>query len=69
MEKMVMDIFLWVTLGSIVVLIIMNPSGFASAVTSVGGFIDNTATILSGSNYGGGGAGTGAKLAKTKKGG
>jgi len=46
-----MDIVLWILVGSIFVLVIMNPGGFSQDVTSVGGFVTNESKILTGSGY------------------
>lgn len=47
----IMDIVLWVLVGSIFVLVIMNPGGFSQDVTSVGGFVTGESKILTGSGY------------------
>jgi hypothetical protein len=46
--KEVMDIALWIIIGSALVLIITNASNFATAVTSVGGFVTSESKILAG---------------------
>jgi len=48
MEKIVLDIALWIILGSALVLIITNAANFATAVTSVGGFVTGESKILAG---------------------
>jgi hypothetical protein len=48
MEKVVLDIALWIILGSALVLIITNASNFATAVTSVGGIVTQESNILAG---------------------
>lgn len=41
---------LWVFVGAILVLIIKNAKGFATAVNAVGGQITNDASLLAGNN-------------------
>ena len=43
--KVIMFIFI----GALVVLVITHASGFSTAVTAVGGQVDNTASLLTGS--------------------
>lgn len=52
-----MDIVTMLILGSLVVLVIMNPKGFSSDVAATGGFITAESTILTGSGYKGKGGG------------
>lgn len=52
LNKDVMDIAMYLILAALVVLIVMNPKGFASAVTSVTGGVNTTLGTISGSNYG-----------------
>jgi hypothetical protein len=47
----VLDIIMWLIIGSLVVLIIMNPGGFSQDVGSVGTFTQGESTILTGSGY------------------
>ena len=51
MGKAFMDIIMWIIIGSALVLVIMNPSGFSQDVTAVGGFVTGESTILTGSGY------------------
>lgn len=51
MVRGALDVIMWLIIASLVVLIIMNPSGFAKAVSSVGGVITTESTILTGSGY------------------
>lgn len=46
--KDVMDIAMWIILGSALVLIITNASNFATAVGSVGTFVQGESNILAG---------------------
>jgi hypothetical protein len=46
-----MDIITLLVVASLVVLIIMNPSGFTQDVTSVGGYSLNQTSMFTGSNY------------------
>lgn len=48
--KNVMEIVMWLFLGSLAVLVVTHAPGFAQAVTAVGGQLDNTATLLTGAN-------------------
>lgn len=47
----VLDIAMWIILGSLVVLIIMNPSGFSQDVSAIGGGVQGESKILTGSGY------------------
>jgi hypothetical protein len=47
----VMDIIMLFVLASLVVLVIMNPSGFAHDVASIGNFSLAQTSLFSGSNY------------------
>ncbi len=55
--KGVMDIAMWLILASLIVLIVMNPKGFSSAVSSIGGFVQGESKILTGTGYSGKGGG------------
>ncbi len=44
----VMDIALWIILGSALVLIVTNAGGFATAVSAIGGFITGESRVLAG---------------------
>lgn len=46
-----MDIVMWIIIASVIVLVIMNPSGFAADVSAIGGFTTAESTILTGSGY------------------
>ena len=48
MGRMVMDIALWIVLGSALVLIVTHASGFATAVSAIGGFATGESKILAG---------------------
>lgn len=50
MDKFV-EVILWLILAAMAVLVIMNPDGFKSAVTSAGGVGNQTLSLLSGSGY------------------
>jgi hypothetical protein len=43
-----LDILTYLIVGSLIVLIITHPTGFASAVTSLGGLIQGESKILTG---------------------
>ena len=45
------EIFLWLIIASLVVLVIMNPTGFAVAVSTIGSQVQGVMTTLSGSGY------------------
>lgn len=49
----VMDIIMLFVLASLVVLVIMNPSGFAKDVASLGNFSLAQTSVFTGSTYGG----------------
>lgn len=49
--KGALDVIMWLIVASLIVLVIMNPGGFAKAVGSVGGVITQESTILTGSGY------------------
>lgn len=49
MEKVV-HVVMWIFVGAIVVLIVKNASGFATAVNAVGGQVTNNASLLAGNN-------------------
>jgi hypothetical protein len=51
MKFSVMEVIYWVIVASLVVLVIMNPSGFVSDVGSVGTASTNLSKTLSGSGY------------------
>jgi len=44
------EIIMWLFVGSLVVLVVTHASGFAKAVTAVGGQINTSATILTGAD-------------------
>lgn len=46
--KEVTHLVLWVFIGALIVLIVKNAEGFATAVTAVGGQVTNNAVLLSG---------------------
>lgn len=48
----ILDIVYYLILAALVVLIVMNAKGFATAVSSVAGAANSTLGTLSGSNYG-----------------
>ena len=48
------DIFTLIILGAVAVLVIKNPKGTASLMTSGGGVLTQETTILTGSGYKGG---------------
>lgn len=49
--KTVMDVIMLFVLASLAVLVIMNPSGFAKDVASLGNFSLAQTSLFSGSNY------------------
>ncbi len=51
MKFNVMDVILWLIIGSALVLIIMNPGGFSADVSSVSQFVTKESSILTGSGY------------------
>jgi hypothetical protein len=51
-NKDILDITMYLIVAALIVLIIMNPKGFASAVTSTDTAANNTLKTISGSNYG-----------------
>jgi hypothetical protein len=51
MGKGVLDVVMWIIIGSLIVLIIMNPSGFAQDVGAVGGAVQGESSVLTGSGY------------------
>lgn len=51
MKNVVVEIVLWIVVGSLVVLAIMNPKGFTAAVSSIGGLVMGESKILTGSGY------------------
>lgn len=51
MGHLVMDVFMWIIIASLVVLVVMNPQGFSTDVSSVGGFVQGESTTLTGSGY------------------
>lgn len=53
--KSFMDILLLLVIASLAVLVIMNPKGFASAVSSVGGYTLSQTAMFTGSSYNTGG--------------
>lgn len=46
-----MDIIMWLIIASVIVLVIMNPSGFAADVSAVSSFTTSESKILTGSGY------------------
>ena len=46
--KEVVHLVLWVFIGALVVLVVTHASGFAQAVTAVGGQVTNDAALLAG---------------------
>ena len=52
MSKDVLDIALYLILAALVVLVVMNAKGFATAVTSVTGGANSILGTISGSHYG-----------------
>lgn len=50
-QNPLLEIAMWIILGSALVLVIMNPSGFSQDVSAVGGFVTGESTILTGSGY------------------
>lgn len=46
-----MDIIMWLIIASVIVLVIMNPSGFAQDTASISGFVTGESKILTGSGY------------------
>lgn len=51
MVKGFLDIAMLLVIGSLIVLVIMNPQGFATDVSSVSSFTQGESTILTGSGY------------------
>lgn len=51
--KVIMEIISWTIVASIIVLIVMNASKFATAIGSLTGFWGNETAMFTGSNYGG----------------
>jgi hypothetical protein len=51
MKGAIVEIILWVIVASLVVLVIMNPQGFTSAVGAVGNFTMGESKLLTGSGY------------------
>jgi hypothetical protein len=52
MEKVV-HLIMWIFVGSLLVLIVKNAQGFATAVAAVGGQVTNDASLLAGYAPGG----------------
>lgn len=48
----VMELISWIIIASIIVLIVMNASKFATAIGSLTGFITNESAMFTGSSYG-----------------
>jgi hypothetical protein len=46
-----MDIVTWIIVGSLIVLIIMNPKGFATDITAIGSVVGGESALLSGQGY------------------
>jgi hypothetical protein len=51
-------VLMFIFIGALVVLVITHASGFSTAVTAVGGQVDNTANILAGTGAAGSGSGS-----------
>lgn len=51
MKGAIVEIIMWIIVASLVVLVVMNPKGFASAVGSVGGIVMGESRLLTGSGY------------------
>lgn len=49
MDKIV-HLIMWIFVGALLVLVVKNAAGFATAVSAVGGQITNDATLLTGAN-------------------
>lgn len=49
---------MFIFIGALVVLVVTHASGFSTAVTAVGGQVDNTANILAGTGAAGSGSGS-----------
>lgn len=49
MDK-VTHLILWLFTGALLVLVVKNAKGFATAVSAVGGQVTNDATLLTGAN-------------------
>lgn len=45
------EIVLWIIVGSLIVLVVMNPKGFVAAMTSFTGLITGESRILTGAGY------------------
>ena len=54
--KEIVHLVLWVFIGAIIVLIVTNAQGFATAVSAVGGQVTTNAALLAGYPPGGGNA-------------
>lgn len=46
--KLATEFIMWLFVGALVVLVVTHSTGFATAVSAVGGQVDNSATILTG---------------------
>jgi hypothetical protein len=51
MTGKITEVFLWLVIASLIVLIIMNPGGFAVAVSTIGTQVQGVMTTLTGSGY------------------
>lgn len=51
MSKDVLDIAMYLIVAALVVLIVMNAKGFATAVTSTSSAVNSTLSTISGSGY------------------
>ena len=51
MTKAILDIAMWIIVGSLVVLAVMNAKNFSTDVTAIGNAVEGESTILSGSGY------------------
>lgn len=48
MGRGILDVVLWLIIGSALVLVIMNPKGFSQDVSAIGGFVTGESSILTG---------------------
>jgi hypothetical protein len=51
MTKAILDVALWIIIASVFVLVIMNPQGFATDVSAVGGAVTSESKVLTGTGY------------------
>ena len=52
MSKDILDISMYLIVAALVVLVVMNAKGFATAVTGLSSGVNSTLATISGSNYG-----------------